>query len=91
MTIHIKVRVENAYELYDDVTVVREADVPPPPAPLSNEAETTEEVSGWKYEHLFALTGVGHSDGHSWYDLEVLESSDPGLIPVGYEAQFGDY
>lgn len=89
--IHIRTAVENTYELYDDVITYPEADVPEPPEPLSNLAVVSEAVSEWLYEHLFALTGVGHEDGLSWYDVTIVESSNPGLIPVGYVAQFGDY
>lgn len=79
-TIHVKLRVINAYELYPTEITYPEADVPAPPRG---------DAAGWEWDWLHPLTGVGHSDGDSFYDVEVLESSCPDLLPVGYTCDFG--
>jgi hypothetical protein len=84
-TVLIKVEVVNSYELFDEVTVIREEWVPAPPAD-----EESPEYEAWEYQWIFdLLTGTGRSEGESWYDVTVLESSRPDLIAVGAEFVFG--
>lgn len=88
--IHLKLRVVNTYELYNTVTTYPEADVPPPPDPDREGAERyDDEQREWEYDHIQPLTGTGRTDGASWYDVDVLESSRPDLIPPGTSYAFG--
>lgn len=80
-TITISLEIENAYELYDDVTTY-ETDVTMPAPPAD---EDSQEYEDWAYTHIFALTGVGHEDGDSWYDVTVTACSDPALIGRTFE------
>ena len=81
--ITISVVVENSYELYADVTTTFEhVRIPAPP---DEDDETA--FDDWQYAHIHALTGVGHTDGDSWYDVTVTACSDPSL--VGREFTFG--
>jgi hypothetical protein len=71
--ITVSLRIENTYELYDDVvTTVTDAVIPAPPA----NGDTDE----WAWDHIYPFTGVGHEDGDSWYDVEITASSDPALV-----------
>lgn len=72
--------IENGYELYDDVTTHRRATIPAPPWPTEGD-----EFDDWASEHIFSLTGVGHDDGDSWYDVTITESTDPTLVGMQFE------
>lgn len=83
-------RVENSYELHDDITTWCTAVVPRPPVPLSEAGEPEYPGYGdWAWEHVHPLTGAGHPGGDSWHDVEVLASSDPNVVPVGTRFDFG--
>jgi hypothetical protein len=83
-TVTISLLIENTYELYDDVTVYQSNAVIPAPPDPETEPDLYDE---WKYLHIYCFTGVGHEDGDSWYDVTVLDCSDPEL--VGQEFDFG--
>lgn len=86
--ITLKLRIENTYELYADETVIRTAQVPPPPA----ESDDPDGYAEWKAEHIDVLTGSASGTktrGDSWADITVLESSDPRAIPVGSTWDWG--
>jgi len=76
-TITVSLTVENAYELYPDVTAyVIDAVIPAPPA----DRQSTD-YDDWSYEHIYeAFTGVGNDSGDSWYDVTVTACSDPRLV-----------
>lgn len=76
--------IENTYERYADVTTYASVVVPAPPADEDSDAYDT-----WRWDHIIQLTGVGHPDGDSWYDITVLESSAPEVIPVGKTWDWG--
>lgn len=78
------IAIENTYELYDEVTTYARVVAPVPPADEESDAYDT-----WLHTHVIALTGVGHTDGDSWYDIEVLCTSDPEVIPVGKTWDWG--
>lgn len=83
--ITVSLEIENAYELYEDVTThVTDAVMPAPPAEVDSE-----EYETWSDDFIMPLTGVGedHSEGDSWYDVTVTACSDPAL--VGRKFEFG--
>ena len=82
--ITLKLKIENTYELYDDVTTFPTVTCPPPPADRDSEA-----YDEWKQQHIGGVCGVGNERGDAWYDVTVLESSHPDLVPVGTEYEFG--
>jgi hypothetical protein len=69
--------VENAYELYEDVEVtVTDVVLPAPP-----DDEESSDYQEWSQEYIIdRYTGTGHTDGDSWYDVEITASSDPALV-----------
>jgi len=73
----VSLRVENSYEMYEDVTVeIKGVVVPTPPADVDSE-----EYQEWAQDNIIdPYTGVGHEDGDSWYDVEITASSDPALV-----------
>lgn len=81
--IHLKLRIENHYELYDMVVTHPEVDVPIPP--MDDESD---DYSDWAYEHIMAATGSGRTKGDSSYFVEVVGSSHPQFVPVGTEFEF---
>jgi hypothetical protein len=85
-TIHLKLRVVNTYALHDTVVTYPEADVPSTPADTGQDGDGWRE---WAWQHIHPLTGTGRTDGASWYDVDVLESSRPDLIPPGTSYAFG--
>lgn len=97
-TVKIKARVENYYVATDDEIVTEpEAELPLPPVPLpapgTAEPQLTDaqaaELSEWLDVELFGMTGVGRTKGDAMYDLEVVASSRPDLVPVGYCHDWG--
>ena len=76
--LHLKLKIDN---VYDDGTVTNiiNASMPYPPLPTESNAERDD----WEYDYIFALTGTDQEEGDAGYFVEVLESSDPGIIPVG--------
>lgn len=80
----VKLRIENRYEFYPMV-VTEPTTVVPLPLP----ADGTDERQVWDYDYIFSETGAGHSDGDSWYDVEIVESSVPALL--GMKFKFGKF
>jgi hypothetical protein len=80
----VTLRIENTYELYDEVITTPTVTIPAPPPEDDEDA-----YSEWAQEYIQAETGVGHDDGDSWYDVLVTASTDPEL--VGRTFEFGDY
>lgn len=78
----LTLRIENNYELYDDVTTEVTVTVPAPPLPRFSDA-----WCDWVDHYIGQETGTGKVDGDSWYDVEVIASSDPAL--VGETFDFG--
>jgi hypothetical protein len=74
--------VKNTYERYEDVVItVTDVVIPAPPADVDSE-----EYDDWAYEHIHdRYTGVGHTDGDSWYDVRITDSSDPELVGRTFE------
>lgn len=82
--IGLVIEVENTYEFHEDVTTYASVVVPIPPA------EGTDAYEEWKFNQLIdRVIGVGYTDGDSWYDLMVLESSAPDIIPVDTTYDWG--
>ncbi len=91
---HVRVvlQIVNTYELYARVTTYADVVIPAPPfedatypdgRDPNGQYETPHEA--WKFQHIIPLTGVGHEDGDSWYDVTVLWSSDAMLIGATYD------
>ncbi|MEV4642755.1 hypothetical protein AB0J80_35975 [Actinoplanes sp. NPDC049548] len=74
--------IDNHYELYDTVTVITTVTIPLPPSEQNEEA-----YDAWSYDHIYAETGTGRTDGDSWYFVRVTESTAPELL--GREFEFG--
>lgn len=89
--ITLTLEIENSYELYDDFITVVNVQVPPPPASGTYEGDAARDT--WEYDHIFDQTGsrdgVDRTRGDSWYDVTVVASSHPHLIPVGTMWDFG--
>lgn len=81
-TITVSLKIENTYELYDDVTTYKTNEVIPAPPTLEEDSEAYRE---WASEHIREFTGVGHEDGDSWYDVTITDSSEPALIGRTFE------
>ncbi|WP_430787031.1 hypothetical protein [Actinoplanes sp. G11-F43] len=80
-TITISLTIENTYEDGDTIdTHVTDAVIPAPPSPDDENAH-----SAWLYEHIFAFTGTGRTEGDAWYDVTVTACSDPTLVGQTYE------
>jgi hypothetical protein len=80
----VSLRIENRYMYYGRIdTTVADVVVPTPPA-----NEDSQDYADWAYDNIYCCyTGVGHTDGDSWYDVEITASSDPAL--VGRTLQWG--
>jgi hypothetical protein len=87
--IGLVLQIENTYELYDDVTTYASVSVPSPPSNEGEDDASVQARTDWSWDHIDPLTGVGHTDGDSWYNVTVLESSDPTVIPVDTTWDFG--
>lgn len=81
--VRIGIKIENTYELYDDVTTYGVVEVTTPPDPDG------EAYDDWRDDNIKVWTGVGHTDGDSWYDVTVTHSSHPDVIPVGTTWDWG--
>lgn len=77
----ISLEIENAYELYEDETThVNDLVLPAPP-----DDRESPEFEQWAEEHIQPLTGVGHTDGNSWYDVTVTACSDESLVGHNFD------
>jgi hypothetical protein len=90
-TVRLRCRVENYYPATDDEIVTEpEETLPVPPGPMPEPGQDCQEdVQKWIDEHLVTLTGTGRTKGKAMYDLEVIESSRPDLVPVGFCHEWG--
>lgn len=86
----LSLRIENAYELYEDVVTYRAVVVPLPPSQDGEDDASVQARRDWEWDYIFCWTGVGHEDGDSWHDVEILESSHPDIVAVGNKYDFGD-
>lgn len=57
--------------------------------PLPPEDRDSDEYQDWENEFIFAETGTGQTEGDSAYFVEVTASSQPDVIAVGTEYEFG--
>ncbi|TQS42835.1 hypothetical protein [Cryptosporangium phraense] len=75
--IRLSLHVENAYELYPDAECdFTDVMIPAPPAQRCGEG-----WDEWAYTNVFVpFTGVGHTDGDSWYDVAITACTDPTLV-----------
>lgn len=80
MNATIKLRIENRYE--SGGMVVTEATTT---VPLPLPAEDSDERSDWEYDNIYCHTGTGRTQGDAWYDVEVVESSEPSLLGLTFE------
>ncbi|MEU0344217.1 hypothetical protein ABZ092_36060 [Streptomyces bobili] len=76
LTLHIT----NGYEDGSEVITTPVVEVPIP-------AEL-DELSDWADDHIFPHTGTGRSDGDSWYEVKVTESTAPELLGRTFEFGF---
>lgn len=76
----------NGYELYDDVTTYASIIVEVQPT----ENEDTPYYDDWLHECIFdRVTGVGRPDGDSHYEVTILETTRPDILPVGKTWSWG--
>ena len=78
----VSLHIINQYERYptEEVTIT---DTTIAACPIDHLPRTDAEAAAfddWAYDTIFALTGVGHTDGDSWYDVTVTDSSAPWLV-----------
>jgi hypothetical protein len=87
--ITVSLHIINTYEFYPTVPVtVTDAQIARPPLrrPPVTDAEL-QALDDWAYDHIYPYTGVGHTDGDSWYDVTVTASSLRWL--TGYTFDWG--
>lgn len=89
--IRVLARVENYYiDHGDEIVTYPDVTLPEPPGRVpQGEEEITPEMDEWLQVHLFGMTGTGRTKGDATYDLEVIFSSRPDLLPVGYTHEWG--
>lgn len=80
--IRVSLHVENTYELYPDVErEFTDEMIPAPPADRTGEA-----WNEWARVNIYdRFTGVGHTDGDSWYDVAITACSDPTLVGLTFD------
>jgi hypothetical protein len=79
-TATLALTIVNAYEGGSEIVTIPVIEVP-----LPLPAEDTDERTDWEYEHIFPHTGTGRSEGDSWYDVVVAESTAPELLGLTFE------
>lgn len=90
--IALVLEIENTYDDDAEITTWCTVIIPAPPVPLTQpDAREHPDYGGegWEYAHIFGRTGTGRPDGDAWYDVEVLASSAPDVVPVGTMFDFG--
>jgi hypothetical protein len=78
----ISLHITNQYELYPTVEVTI-TDTTIAACPIDHLPRTDAEAEAfadWAYDNIYASTGVGHTDGDSWYHVTVTDSSAPWLV-----------
>ncbi|MCZ7478900.1 hypothetical protein [Micromonospora sp. WMMC273] len=79
----VSMEIDNTYERYPNVrTRVEQVQIPQPP-----EDDDSDEYHEWAHVYVQCFTGVGHTDGNSWYDVTIVDSDRPEL--VGRTFEFG--
>ncbi len=84
-TVSVSLEVVNTYELYETVTTRLRIGLIPAPPTLDEDADAYHE---WADEHILCFTGVGHTDGDSWYDVTITECPEQVLL-VGRTFEWG--
>lgn len=79
-TVSVTLDIVNTYEGGEEVRTEVVADVPAPPPESDHDA-----YEAWAYEHIYAHTGTGRTEGDAWYDVVITWSSDPALIGRTFE------
>lgn len=69
-----RVSIYNGYELYDSETVEKEIEVPG-----IEPGESVEDYLERINDELFDHTGVGHTDGNSFYEMESIDGLEPQI------------
>lgn len=82
--ITLDLSIENHYEDGDMVKTTVTTLVPPPPD--EDDEDATDE---WRQAWIYPHTGTGQESGNSAYFVEVVTSSQPDVIAVGTEWEFG--
>lgn len=75
MTVTLTLSITNVYD-DDELAHFETKEVPAP---------NGEDLDDWADEHLFPLTGTGHTTGAAGYFVKVVESSDPELVGRDWE------
>lgn len=104
-TLTVMLEIENVYEDDDPVTTTVTTEIPAPwcptcsatldPVPADREkrycssCDDWKDIDEWEDEVIFPLTGSGHEDGDAAYFVKVKVSSQPELLAVGTEFEFG--
>lgn len=82
-TMTISLEIENTYDDGTEITTyATDVVMPVPPDDVDGD-----DYHDWAFEHVFNLTGTGHTSGDSWYDVTVTACSVPAL--VGRTFEFG--
>ncbi|MGW4158718.1 hypothetical protein [Streptomyces sp. NPDC004788] len=79
-TATVRLHIENRYESGMEIVTTPTATVPIP-VPM----EGTEAREEWDYDHIFPHTGTGWTEGDSWYDVEIVESTASELVGMTFE------
>ncbi|WP_127498871.1 hypothetical protein [Actinoplanes solisilvae] len=80
LTATVRLYIENTYEFFGT-----QITTPTVTVTLPVPDEGTDDRETWEYDNVFAHTGVGHTDGDSWYDVMIVESSAPELVGLTFE------
>lgn len=98
----VTLSIENVYDDGSIWTTV-ETEIEEPPLPYVTETGVThdhepagflteeeeEARSEWEWDVIAQYTGTGREEGEAAYFVEVIESSDQDLLPVGTKFEFG--
>lgn len=87
--IDVTLKIDNIYEDGDQIETTVQTQVEEPPYPLvPNFDSSSDAFCEWEQDEIFTHTGTGNTEGDASYFVEVMESSQPDLIPVGTEFEF---
>jgi hypothetical protein len=76
VTLHIDNCYESGHEIETQAIAV---------VPLPVPDEGSEERSNWEFLNIYPHTGTGHTTGDSWYNVEIIASTEPALIGLTFE------
>jgi hypothetical protein len=85
--IAISLHIVNTYQFYPSVEVCVTDEIIAG-SPIDHLPQTDDERQAfdeWAYEHIYQFTGVGHTDGDSWYDVTVTACSAAWLVGHTFE------